>query len=47
MGRLGAEIPLGRFGQVEEIAPTAVIIASDDGAYYTGLTVNVSGGDVM
>jgi 3-oxoacyl-[acyl-carrier protein] reductase len=42
-----AELPLGRFGRVEEIAPTVVLIASDDGAYYTGSTLNISGGDVM
>ncbi len=41
------EIPLGRIGRVEEIAPTAVLLASDDGAYYTGSVVNVSGGHVM
>jgi 3-oxoacyl-[acyl-carrier protein] reductase len=42
-----AEIPLGRFGRVEDVAPTAVLLASEDGAYYTGSTLNVSGGDVM
>ncbi len=42
-----AEIPLGRFGRVEEIAPTVVLLASEDGGYYTGSTLNVSGGDVM
>ncbi len=42
-----AELPLGRFGTPEEIAPTALLLASDDGAYYTGSTLNVSGGDVM
>jgi 3-oxoacyl-[acyl-carrier protein] reductase len=41
------ELPVGRFGRVEEIAPTAVLLASDGGAYYTGSTLNVSGGDVM
>jgi 3-oxoacyl-[acyl-carrier protein] reductase len=45
--RKRAEIPLGRFGRVEEVAPTAVLLASDGGAYYTGATLNVSGGDVM
>ena len=45
--RKRAEIPLGRFGRVEEVAPTAVLLASDGGAYYTGSTLNVSGGDVM
>jgi 3-oxoacyl-[acyl-carrier protein] reductase len=42
-----ASIPLGRFGRVEEIAPTAVLLASDGGSYYTGATLNISGGDVM
>jgi 3-oxoacyl-[acyl-carrier protein] reductase len=45
--RKRAEIPLRRFGRVEEIAPTAVLLASDGGSYYTGSTLNVSGGDVM
>ena len=42
-----ADIPLGRFGRVEEVAPTVVLLASADGGYYTGSTLNVSGGDVM
>jgi 3-oxoacyl-[acyl-carrier protein] reductase len=42
-----AELPMGRFGRPDEIAPTAVLLASEDGAYYTGSTLNVSGGDVM
>jgi 3-oxoacyl-[acyl-carrier protein] reductase len=42
-----AGMPVGRFGQVEEVAPTAVLLASDGGAFYTGSTLNVSGGDVM
>ena len=42
-----ASIPLRRFGRVSEITPTAVLLASDGGSYYTGATLNVSGGDVM
>jgi 3-oxoacyl-[acyl-carrier protein] reductase len=42
-----AELPLGRFATPEEIAPTAVLLASDGGSFYTGATLNVSGGDVM
>ena len=42
-----AELPLGRFGTPAEIAPTAVLLASAGGAFYTGSTLNVSGGDVM
>ena len=45
--RKRAELPLGRFGTVEEIAPTAVLLASDEGSYYTGASMNPNGGDVM
>ena len=41
------ELPIGRPGRVDEIAPTAVMLASDDGAYYIGATLNPNGGDVM
>lgn len=36
--------PLGRIGQVDDIAPTAVYLASEDSKYMTGETMNVSGG---
>jgi 3-oxoacyl-[acyl-carrier protein] reductase len=39
--------PLGRFATVDEVAPTAVLLASDAGAYYVGASLNVNGGDVM
>jgi len=42
-----AEVPLHRAGKVEEIAPTALLLASDEGAYYLGSTLNPNGGDVM
>ena len=45
--RKRAELPLGRFGTVEEIAPTAVLLASNEGSYYTGASLNPNGGDVM
>jgi 3-oxoacyl-[acyl-carrier protein] reductase len=45
--RKRAEVPLGRFGTVDEIAPTAVLLASDEGSYYTGASLNPNGGDVM
>jgi 3-oxoacyl-[acyl-carrier protein] reductase len=47
LARKLTELPLGRFATPEEIAPTAVLLASDGGAYYTGATLNISGGDVM
>jgi len=40
-------IPLGRFCEPEEVAPTVVFFASDDSAYITGQTLCVDGGMVM
>lgn len=45
--KLRAEIPLARFASPKEIAPTAVLLASDEGSYYTGSILNVSGGHAM
>jgi 3-oxoacyl-[acyl-carrier protein] reductase len=42
-----AEVPLGRPGTVDEIAPTALLLAADDGAYYVGASLNPNGGDIM
>jgi 3-oxoacyl-[acyl-carrier protein] reductase len=39
-----AQTPLGRVGQPNDIAPTAVYLASSDSKYMTGQTLNVSGG---
>jgi 3-oxoacyl-[acyl-carrier protein] reductase len=36
--------PLGRIGQVDDIAPTAVYLASSDSKYLTGETIRVTGG---
>jgi 3-oxoacyl-[acyl-carrier protein] reductase len=42
-----AELPIGRFGTVAEVVPTALLLASEDGAYYAGQTLGPNGGDVM
>jgi glucose 1-dehydrogenase len=39
-----AEIPLGRFGQPEEIAAAVAWAASDEAGYVTGTTIVVDGG---
>lgn len=43
-----AELPLGRFGTPEEVAPTAVLLASDPGGnLYVGQVLGPNSGDVM
>ncbi|MCY1544204.1 3-oxoacyl-[acyl-carrier-protein] reductase FabG [compost metagenome] len=41
------KIPLTRFAKPEEIANTALFLASDMGGYITGQTINVCGGMTM
>jgi 3-oxoacyl-[acyl-carrier protein] reductase len=42
------QLPVGRFGQPDEIAPTALLLASEKGgAFYCGQTLSPNGGDVM
>jgi 3-oxoacyl-[acyl-carrier protein] reductase len=40
-------LPLRRVGEPDEVAPTAVFLASDASSYYTGQTLGPNGGDVM
>lgn len=40
-------LPIHREGQPEEVAPTAVFLASDAASYYVGQTLGPNGGDVM
>jgi 3-oxoacyl-[acyl-carrier protein] reductase len=42
-----SELPIGRFGEAYEVAPTAVFLASDESSYYVGQTLCPNGGDVM
>lgn len=42
------ELPLGRFGKAEEVAPIAVLLASEPGGnLFVGQTLNPNSGDVM
>lgn len=42
--QLESQTPLGRIGQVRDIAPTAVFLASADSAWITGETFIITGG---
>ena len=41
------QVPVGRFGELEEVAEVVAFLASDRAAYITGQTIAVDGGMVM
>ncbi len=43
----GADTPMKRAGQPEEVAPAYVFLASDDASYMTGQIIHVNGGDFI
>lgn len=42
-----SKVAMGRFGAPEDIAPTAIFLASDESNFVTGQTIGVEGGAVM
>ena len=42
-----SKVALGQFGTSDDIAPTAVFLASDESNYVTGQTIGVDGGSTM
>lgn len=42
--QIESQTPLGRIGQPQDVAPTAVFLASDDSSWITGETFYVAGG---
>ena len=43
----GSDVPLGRPGQPEEVAPSFVFLASDDSSYITGQVLHPNGGTIV
>ncbi|GAA3667193.1 hypothetical protein GCM10023081_02520 [Arthrobacter ginkgonis] len=44
MTRIAAHIPLKRIGSPEEVAKSALFLASDEASYITGANLMVDGG---
>jgi NAD(P)-dependent dehydrogenase (short-subunit alcohol dehydrogenase family) len=42
-----SKVALGAFGTSDDIAPSAIFLASDDSSYVTGQTIGVDGGSTM
>jgi NAD(P)-dependent dehydrogenase (short-subunit alcohol dehydrogenase family) len=47
VANFGANVPLQRAGQPEEVAPSYVFLASDDASYMTGQVLHPNGGEVI
>jgi NAD(P)-dependent dehydrogenase (short-subunit alcohol dehydrogenase family) len=45
--KFGKDVPLGRPGQPEEVAPCYVFLASDDASYMTGQVLHPNGGEIV
>ena len=43
----GSDVPLGRPGQPEEVAPCFVFLASDESSFMTGQVLHPNGGEVV
>ncbi|MGO8915559.1 MAG: acetoacetyl-CoA reductase [Stellaceae bacterium] len=47
LARIVAQVPVGRLGQVDEIARVVRFLASDEAAFITGATLTANGGQYM
>lgn len=47
VARFGSDVPMGRPGQPEEVAPSFVFLASDDASYMTGQVLHPNGGTIV
>ena len=47
VSKFGSDVPMGRAGEPEEVAPSYVFLASDDAAYITGQVLHPNGGEIV
>ena len=45
--KIKSNIPMGRFGTVDDICPTVAYLVSNDSSYITGQTIHINGGMLM
>jgi len=47
MEKIRASIPKGRIGEVDDIVPSYVFLASDEARFYQGQCISPNGGDIF
>ena len=47
VAKFGSDVPMGRAGEPEEVAPCYVFLASDDSSYMTGQILHPNGGEIV
>ena len=47
VAKFGSDVPMGRAGEPEEVAPSYVFLASDDSSYITGQVLHPNGGEIV
>jgi NAD(P)-dependent dehydrogenase (short-subunit alcohol dehydrogenase family) len=47
VAEFGTDVPLGRAGQPNEVAPAFLFLASDDASYFTGQVLHPNGGEIL
>lgn len=47
VAKFGSDVPMGRAGEPEEVAPCYVFLASDDSSYMTGQVLHPNGGEIV
>jgi NAD(P)-dependent dehydrogenase (short-subunit alcohol dehydrogenase family) len=47
VAKFGTNVPLGRAGQPNEVAPAFLFLACDDSTYFTGQTLHPNGGEIV
>lgn len=47
VSKFGSDVPMGRAGEPEEVAPSYVFLATDDSSYMTGQVLHPNGGEIV